>query len=130
MDDGRNFEASGSNRKAEQMVKYFFQSMNGGLTFVHAGTKEELEAKVKAELCGDKETVKERIKRSIEKAKKDLSEFEAKTFDDEGKKLQNDIAIAQLKKGLYDAQKEYDRVNELFGSDLVFFELTPIELKI
>ena len=25
------------------MVKYYFQSMNGSLSFVHAGTKEELE---------------------------------------------------------------------------------------
>ena len=27
------------------MVKYYFQSMNGSLSFVHAGTKEELQEK-------------------------------------------------------------------------------------
>lgn len=112
------------------MVKYYFQSMNGSLSFVHAGTKEELEAKVKAEFGGDKEEVESKIKSQIEDAEKKLNELQLVDCVTEKDQLENDVKIATLKKGIYDAKQELARVGELMKSDLVFFELTPVELDI
>ena len=43
---------------------------------------------------------------------------------------ENDVKIATLKKGIYDAKEELKRVGDLMKSDLVFFELTPVEFDI
>lgn len=110
------------------MVKYYFQSMNGSITFVHAGTKEELKDLVEKKLGGDKEEVKARIKASIEEKEKELAELMKPRPLTEEEDLENDCRIANLKKGLFMAKREYERVDELIGKDLVFFELTPVEL--
>lgn len=112
------------------MVKYYFQSMNGTLSFVHAGTKEELEEKVKKEFGGDKAEVESKIKAQIEDAEKKLDELQKVECVTEKGKLENDIKIATLKKGIYDAKEELSRVGDLMKSDLVFFEMTPVELDI
>ena len=112
------------------MVKYYFQSMNGILSFVHAGTKEELEEKVKKEFGGDKAEVEAKIKAQIEDAEKKLTDLEAIEPKTEKDRLENDVKIATLKKGIYDAKEELKRVGDLMKSDLVFFELTPVELDI
>jgi hypothetical protein len=112
------------------MVKYYFQSMNGTLSFVHAGTKEELEEKVKKEFGGDKAAVEAKIKSQIEDAEKKLADLEATEPKTEKDRLENDIKIATLKKGIYDAKEELKRVGNLMKSDLVFFELTPVEFDI
>lgn len=113
------------------MVKYYFQSLNGSLSFVHAGTKEELEAKVKKEFGGDKAEVEAKIKAQIEDAEKKLKDMQNSCkSDDEGKNLETEIKIATLKKGIYDAKQELSRVGELQKADLVFFELTPVSLDI
>ena len=115
------------------MVKYYFQSMNGSLAFVHAGTKEELEEKVKKEFGGDKAEVEAKIKAQIEDAEKKLDELVSKrkiaTYT-EKEQLEDDVKIATLKKGIYDAKEELSRVGDLMKSDLVFFEMTPVELDI
>ena len=112
------------------MVKYYFQSMNGTLSFVHAGTKEELEEKVKKEFGGDKAEVEAKIKAQIEDAEKKLDELQRVDCVTEKDKLENDVKIATLKKGIYDAKQELARVGDLLKSDLVFFELTPVEFDI
>lgn len=112
------------------MVKYYFQSMNGTLSFVHAGTKEELEEKVKKEFGGDKAEVEAKIKAQIEDAEKKLADLEAIEPETEKDRLENDVKIATLKKGIYDAKEELKRVGDLMKSDLVFFELTPVEFDI
>lgn len=112
------------------MVKYYFQSMNGSLSFVHAGTKEELEEKIKKEFGGDKAEVEAKIEAQIEDAEKKLTDLlaqEPKTVKEE---LERDVKIATLNKGIYDAKQELTRVADLMKADLVFFELTPIELDI
>ena len=115
------------------MVKYYFQSMNGSLSFVHAGTKEELQEKVKKEFGGDKAEVEAKIKAQIEDAEKKLDELVSKrktaTYP-EKEQLEDDVKIATLKKGIYDAKEELSRVGDLMKSDLVFFEMTPVELDI
>lgn len=113
------------------MVKYYFQSMNGGLSFVHAGTKEELQEKVKKEFGEDKAEVEARIKAQIEDAENKLNDLlNSAKSDDERENLEKDVKIATLKKGIYDAKQELARVGDLMKSDLVFFELTPVEFDI
>ena len=112
------------------MVKYYFQSMNGSLSFVHAGTKEELQEKVKKEFGEDKAEVEAKIKSQIEDAEKKLDELQRVDCTTEKDRLEKDIKIATLKKGIYDAKEELKRVGDLMKSDLVFFELTPVEFDI
>lgn len=112
------------------MVKYYFQSMNGGITFVCAGTKKDLEEKVKKEFGGDKAEVEAKIKAQIEDAENKLADLEAIEPKTEKECLENDVKIATLKNGIYDAKEELKRVGSLLKDDLVFFELTPVELDI
>ena len=112
------------------MVKYYFQSMNGSLSFVHAGTKEELEEKVKKEFGGDKAEVEAKIKAQIADAEKKLAYLESIDPETEKERLENDVKIATLKNGIYDAKEELKRVGNLMKADLVFFELTPVEFDI
>lgn len=112
------------------MVKYYFQSMNGSITFVCAGTKKDLEEKVKKEFGEDKAEVESKIKSQIEDAEKKLADLEAIEPKTEKDRLENDVKIATLKKGIYDAREELKRVGDLMKSDLVFFELTPVEFDI
>lgn len=104
--------------------------MNGSLSFVHAGTKEELEEKVKKEFGGDKAEVEAKIKAQIADAEKKLDELQRVDCVTEKDQLENDVKIATLKKGIYDAKEELKRVGDLMKSDLVFFELTPVEFDI
>jgi KaiC/GvpD/RAD55 family RecA-like ATPase len=104
--------------------------MNGTLSFVHAGTKEELEEKVKKEFGGDKAEVEAKIKAQIADAEKKLDELQRVDCVTEKDQLENDVKIATLKKGIYDAKEELKRVGDLMKSDLVFFELTPVEFDI
>ena len=112
------------------MVKYYFQSMNGSITFVCAGTKKDLEEKVKKEFGGDKAEVEAKIKAQIADVEKKLADLEAIEPKTEKERLENDVKIATLKNGIYDAKEELKRVGDLMKSDLVFFELTPVELDI
>lgn len=112
------------------MVKYYFQSLNGSLAFVCAGTKEDLEEKVKKEFGGDKAEVEAKIKSQIEEVETKLKSLESLNFVSEKEKLENDIKIATLKKGIFDAKEELARVGNLMKADLVFFEMTPVELNI
>lgn len=112
------------------MVKYYFQSMNGSITFVCAGTKKDLEEKVKKEFSGDKAEVEAKIKSQIEDAEKKLADLEAIEPKTEKERLETDVKIATLKNGIYDAKEELKRVGSLLKSDLVFFELTPVEFDI
>lgn len=115
------------------MVNYYFQSMNGTISFVHAGTKEELKEKIKKEFGGDKAEVEAKIKAQIEDAEKKLKSLIDEAKDrvfTEKEELERDVKIATLKKGIYDAKEELKRIGDLMKADLVFFELTPIDLQL
>ena len=127
MDNGRGIKTKYGEK---EMVKYYFQSMNGSITFVCAGTKKDLEEKVKKEFNGDKAAVEAKIKSQIEDAEKKLADLESMNCESEKDRLENDIKIATLKKGIYDAKEELKRVGNLMKADLVFFELTPVEFDI
>lgn len=104
--------------------------MNGGITFVCAGTKKDLEEKVKKEFGGDKAEVEAKIKAQIADAEKKLADLEAIEPKTEKERLETDVKIATLKNGIYDAKEELKRVGNLMKADLVFFELTPVEFDI
>lgn len=127
MDNGRGLKTKSGEK---EMVKYYFQSLNGSLAFVCAGTKEDLEEKVKKEFGADKDEAKARVKAQIEDVEKKLKSLEGLKFVNEKDKLENDIKVATLKKGIFDAKNEYDRVENLMKADLVFFELTPVDLNL
>ena len=127
MDNGRGIKTKYGEK---EMVKYYFQSMNGTLSFVHAGTKEELEEKVKKEFGGDKAEVEAKIKAQIADAEKKLADIEAIEPKTEKERLEKDVKVATLKNGIYDAKEELKRVGSLLKADLVFFELTPVEFDI
>ena len=91
---------------------------------------EELEEKVKKEFGGDKAEVEAKIKAQIADAEKKLADLEAIEPKTEKERLENDVKIATLKKGIYDAKEELKRVGSLLKADLVFFELTPVEFDI
>ena len=57
-------------------------------------------------------------------------EANANKVRNEKEQLENDVKIATLKKGIYDAKEELKRVGDLMKADLVFFELTPVEFDI
>ena len=127
MDNGRGIKTKYGEK---EMVKYYFQSMNGSITFVCAGTKKDLEEKVKKEFGEDKAAVEAKIKSQIEDAEKKLADLESMNCESEKDRLENDIKVATLKKGIYDAKEELKRVGNLMKADLVFFELTPVEFDI
>ena len=127
MDNGRGIKTKYGEK---EMVKYYFQSMNGSITFVCAGTKKDLEEKVNKEFNGVKAAVEAKIKSQIEDAEKKLADLESMNCDSEKDRLEIDIKIATLKKGIYDAKEELKRVGNLMKADLVFFELTPVEFDI
>ena len=111
--------------------KYYFQSLNGGLTFVHYGTIEELRAKVDKELGGDKAQALKNIDESTEAAKKKLAELEAKLkVCEEGTKdyYETMALICNYKRGLIVAKEERERVEKQGKPDLAIFEMTPVEL--
>ena len=85
------------------------------IDFAHRTFRWDSEAKIKAQIA------------DAEKKLADLEAIEPKT---EKERLENDVKIATLKKGIYDAKEELKRVGSLLKSDLVFFELTPVEFDI
>ena len=111
--------------------KLYFQSMNGGLTFVHYGTIEELRAKVDKELGGDKAEALKNIDESVEAAKAKLAELEEKLktlTDDTPEYYETQSLICNYKGGLIKAKAERERVEKQGKPDLLIVELTPVEL--
>lgn len=111
--------------------KYYFQSLNGELKFVHYGTKEELKAKVDKEFGGDKAQALKQIDESVEAAKEKLANLEAKLHGinkDVAEYYETQSLICNYKAGLIKAKAERDRVEKEGKPDLAFFEFVPVEL--
>ena len=111
--------------------KYYFQSLNGGLTFVHYGTKEELKAKVDKEYGGDKAEALKNIDAGIKAAEQKLSELEEKLkglSSDSYDYCETQTLIWNYKASLIKENAEKKRVEKEAKPDLAFFEMTPIEL--
>lgn len=110
------------------MVKYYFQLINGGLSFVVSGEKEDLVDLVHKEFEMDKEEALRRLDESLKEKEVALEQLAWQEAKDESDKLELDCKIANLKKSIYDNKKEIERVKAQEKSNLVFFEATPIDL--
>lgn len=112
------------------MVKYYFQSLNGELAFVHAGDKEGLKEKVIKELDGDKEQAANNIRQSISEAEKQVAILEKALQEPQTEigKLEIESKLANYRLGIAKANEELSKVSQTQEKDLIFFELTPIEL--
>lgn len=111
--------------------KLYFQSMNGGLNFVLYGTKEKLKEKVDKEFGGDKAEALKQIDESVAAAKEKLAGLEAKLrglSQDAYEYYETQSLICNYKAGLIKAKAERDRVEKEGKPNLLFVELTPVEL--
>ena len=110
------------------MVKHFYQEINGRLSFVLAGELPDLKEKVAAELSGDKEGAKKKVLEQLETAKKELAHLESVSPANKADELEVACKIANYRRGIYAGEEELKRIDELGSSNLVFYELTPVEL--
>lgn len=110
------------------MVKYYFQLINGGLSFVVSGEKKDLVDLVHKEFEMDKQEALRRLDESLKEKEDALAQLESIDYTDDGAKLENDCKIANLKKSIYDNKKEIEKVKAQEKSNLVFFEATPVDL--
>lgn len=109
--------------------KYYFQLQNGSLNAIQVEDVEALKAKIAKEFGSDKEEAIKNIEKNIQEGKEKLAELEKEVEGQEGKdKLETECKIANWRLGICKGEEELKRVQEMEKPDLVFFELTQIEL--
>ena len=109
--------------------KYYFQLQNGSLTAIQVENVEELKKKIAKEFGGDKEEAIKNIKKGLEDGKAKLDEIEKKMKNATGKEFfELSCLAANYRLGAYKGEEELKRVQEMEKPDLVFFELTQIDL--
>lgn len=128
MDDGKYIKETSGRRKGKQMVKYYFQLLNGELKYVAHGSKQDLKDRLDADFKQDTIEAIEALKKHNETARAKIEELEKKACSDEGERLEADCLIAQLKNAIYKNGKEIERVSKLKRDNLVFFELKKVDI--
>ena len=128
MDDGKYNKETSGRRKGKQMVKYYFQLLNGELKYVAHGSKKDLTDRLDADFKQDTIEAIEALKKHNETARAKIEELEKKACSDEGERLEADCLIAQLKNAIYKNGKEIERVSKLKRDNLVFFELKQVDI--
>jgi hypothetical protein len=128
MDDGKHNKETSGRRKGKQMVKYYFQLLNGELKYVAHGSKQDLKDRLDADFKQDTIEAIEALKKHNETARAKIEELEKKEYSDEGERLEADCLIAQLKNAIYKNGKEIERVSKLKRDNLVFFELKQVDI--
>lgn len=128
MDDGKYNKETSGRRKGKQMVKYYFQLLNGELKYVAHGSKQDLKDRLDADFKQDTIDAIEALKKHNETARAKIEELEKKDYSDEGERLEADCLIAQLKNAIYKNGKEIERVSKLKRDNLVFFELKQVDI--
>lgn len=128
MDDGKYNKETSGRRKGKQMVKYYFQLLNGELKYVAHGSKQDLKDRLDADFKQDTIEAIEALKKHNETARAKIEELEKKEYSDEGERLEADCLIAQLKNAIYKNGKEIERVSKLKRDNLVFFELKQVDI--
>lgn len=126
MDDGKYNKETSGRRKGKQMVKYYFQLLNGELKYVAHGSKKDLTDRLDADFKQNTVEAIEALKKHNETAQAKIEELEKKSCSDEGERLEDDCLIAQLKNAIYKNNKEIERVSKLKRENLVFFELNQV----
>ena len=128
MDDGKYIKETSGRRKGKQMVKYYFQLLNGELKYVAHGSKKDLTDRLDADFKQDTIEAIEALKKHNETARAKIEELEKKECSDEGERLEADCLIFQLKNAIYKNGKEIERVSKLKRDNLVFFELKKVDI--
>lgn len=109
--------------------KFYFQLQNGSLNAIQVDSIDELREKVKKEFGTDKEEAKKKLNEDIATIKGKLEETEKKAKNATGKEfLELNCLAAQYRLTIYHTEEELKKVEDMETPDLVFFELTPIEL--
>ena len=130
MDDGKYIKETSGRRNGKQMVKYYFQLLNGELKYVAHGSKKDLTDRLDADFKQDTVEAIEALKKHNETAKAKLEELQNRAYSEEeqGELLEAKCLIAQLEKAIYNNNKEIERVSKLKRENLVFFEFIPVEI--
>ena len=111
------------------MVKKYFQLQTNGLAWIDVNSIDELREKVKKEFGGDKAEAIKKITEDLEAGKKKLEDIEKKMKNASGREfLELSCLAANYRLGIDKGEEELKRVQNMEKPDLVFFELTPIEL--
>ena len=109
--------------------KYYLQLQNGTLNAIDVENVDKLREKVKKEFGGDKAEAMKNIQKNLDDGKAKLADLEKKMKNATGKEfLELSCLAANYRLGIYKGEEELKRVGEMEKPDLVFFELTPIEL--
>lgn len=111
--------------------KYYFQSLNGSLVYVCHGDINTLKERISHDFDGDKKQALSNIDAGVEAGKKAVAKLESKLKtlkeeDPEYWRIQS--KIFNFRAGFMEAKKERDRVEKEGKPDLLFFEMTPVEL--
>lgn len=126
MDDGKYIKETSGRRKGKQMVKYYFQLLNGELKYVAHGSKQDLKDRLDADFKQDTIDAIEALKKHNETAREKIDNILQNYPSDEGARLEADCLVAQLKNAIYRNNKEIERVSNLQRENLVFFEFNQI----
>lgn len=113
------------------MVKYYVQNLNGDLKIAFAGDLDGLKDKVNKELQGDIDTAVGNLQKDIEDTRAKIKEMEEKLADlglPEGERIATECGIAQGRLAIYNNEEQIKKIQATNIKDLVFFELTPVEL--
>lgn len=109
--------------------KYYLQLQNGTLNAIDVEDIDALREKVKKEFGGDKAEALKKIQENLDEGKKKLEDIEKRMKNTTGREfLELSCLAANYRLGIDKGEEELKRVKDMEKPDLVFFELTPIEL--
>ncbi len=109
--------------------KYYLQLQNGTLNAIDVEDIDALREKVKKEFGGDKSEAMKKIQENLDEGKAKLADLEKKMKNATGREfLELSCLAANYRLGIDKGEEELKRVQDMEKPDLVFFELTPIEL--
>lgn len=130
MDNGKYDETAQGRRKGKQMVKYYFQLLNGELKYVAHGSKKDLTDRLDAEFKQNTVEAIKALEEHNKTAEEKLKQLQNKVWDEntEAERLETNCLIAQLENAIYKNNKEIERISKLKRENLVFFELNQVEV--
>jgi hypothetical protein len=128
MDDGKHIKETSGRRKGKQMVKYYFQLLNGELKYVAHGSKKDLTDRLDADFKQNTVDAIKALEEHNKTAEAKLKELQSKIWneDNQEERLEANCLIAQLENAIYKNNKEIERVSKLKRENLVFFELNQV----
>ena len=128
MDNGKYDETAQGRRKGKQMVKYYFQLLNGELKHVAHGSKKDLTDRLDADFKQNTIEAIKALEEHNKTAQQKLKELKNRAYSEEeqGEVLEAKCLIAQLENAIYKNNKEIERISKLKRENLVFFELNQV----